>query len=117
MTAQYFEQGARWHGDLGPSWRDCGEVAEYIWRVYGHRVEIKLLQPVRRLDGAGDSGWAVVVSVSPREGRRGATFTTTQRFGRGGSWKTAPAALHAALRDAEERLREQEQAAAQQAAF
>jgi formylglycine-generating enzyme required for sulfatase activity len=80
-------------------------------------VEIKLLQPVRRLDGAGDSGWAVVVSVSPREGRRGATFTTTQRFGRGGSWKTAPAALHAALRDAEERLREQEQAAAQQAAF
>lgn len=117
MTAQNFESGARWHGDLGPTWRDCGDAAEHIWRVYGYRVDIRLIQPVRRLDGKGNSGWAVVVRAEPREGRHGTAITTTHRFGQGGAWKTAPAALHAALRDAEERLREREQAAAQQAAF
>lgn len=103
--------------EYGPSWRDCAEAAQYIWDRYNHRVELTFCQPVRRLDGKGDSGWAVVARVSPREGRQGATLHRTARFGQGGAWKTAPAALHAALREAQDALREAEVTAAQQAAF
>lgn len=117
MSAGNFTQGARWTGDMGPTWNDCYTMADHIWAKRGRRVEIKLVQPVRRLNGTGNSGWAFVVSASPRQGCGGETLYATARYGQGGSWKTAPQALHAALRELEATLEGAEVTAAKQAAF
>lgn len=117
MSAQAFEQGPRWNGDVGPSWHDVSVYADHIWTRYGYRVELKLVQSVRRLDGKGNSAWQAVASASPREGRSGAPAVTTASWGSGGAAKTCPQAIYSALAALDDLLTQRENTAAQQAAF
>lgn len=103
--------------EYGPSWQDCATAASYLWDRYGVRVDLRLCQSVRRMDGKGNSAWVVVASAQPREGRPGPAQNVQETWGQGGASKTAPQAIHRALLQLTERYDKWEKTAAKQAAF
>lgn len=103
--------------ERGPSWWDVGAYAEEIERRWNCSVSLSLGRPVGRIDGKGNSGWSACAGVRRRIKGQERDVGEQIRFGAGGSYKTAPAAFHAALRSIEAKLEEAERSARSQAAF
>lgn len=101
----------------GPTWWDCAQASEVLIREYNCSVSYILVPPLRRVDGAGYSSWVVAATATGRAGREGRGVSAQASFGKGGSCKTAPAALHLCLLDIIARLDARKVVAEQSAAF
>lgn len=104
-------------GDRGPGWWDVGEYSRELMERWHVGVTFVFVPPVRRFDGKGFSSWCVAATVRGRGALKEWESSAQESWGAGGSWKTAPAALHAALRRIETTLIEREKDARAQARF
>lgn len=104
-------------GTVGPTWYDVDMYAEEVRKRDAVGVRWRVVPPIARIDGRGRSSWSVSVEVWALRSKEARVWHAQASWGRGGSWKTAPAALLASLR-AYEAQREDERVAAQaQASF
>jgi glutathione S-transferase len=101
----------------GPSYWDVSEYMEHLRAKYGVGVSFRLHPPHRAGPDAKWTSWGVEAEVFHGTSPAKAVRPRVEYFGKGGAWKTAPAALHAALRVLEDRLAEKEEAAARSARF
>lgn len=101
----------------GPTWWDCAQASAVLIETYGKAVSYVLVPPIRRIDGRGYSTWTVAATVSPRRGLQGRAHSRQAAFGKGGSHKTAPAALHWCLLELIAQLDQDRAVAESQAAF
>lgn len=104
-------------GERGPGYWDCAQMCDYIERTYGKVVRCFIVAP-RRVGPSGRlSAWSVWCEVYDPKGDGYPGPARAEYFGAGGAWKTFPAALHAALRNLQERLADRDEATAKQATF
>lgn len=81
--------------ERGPTWWDCGQRIAELREAGCHGVEVVLVAPAPRVSGAGWTAWGVLVRYPKHAAAPGAYHWHREYFGKGGAWKTAPAAVHA----------------------
>lgn len=102
--------------NYGPLWYDCAELVQVIIKDRLRSCTVQLVVALPKVYGKGYSSWAFVVRSEPLQGRKGRTVVARASWGNGGTFKTAPAALHRALSSVIHDL-EEAQAVAEQAAL
>jgi hypothetical protein len=100
--------------EYGPSWAEVAEMFHYLWNKHSRRTEFKLVPPIRRVDGTGNSPGCAVATARPRYESEGKDISATASYGRGGTHQTAPGAFLAALAELAGRLEKKEEAVAKQ---
>lgn len=100
----------------GPGWADCKILTDELWARYHNRVDVRIVPPVRRMDGKGYSPWCISTRIDPREGFPGGSHAAQATYGPGGEHKNIAAALHHTLSELMA-VREGEAAVAEQAAM
>lgn len=103
--------------ERGPSWYDISLMAESIADRWGAFVELRLLRPIRRIDGRGYTSWTASVVVSGGRDKREWSKGFSRPWGARGGSTTAPAAFYVAMLDAQDWLEERQAAAERQASF
>lgn len=103
--------------ERGPSYWDVSEYCAHMRARWGVACVFTLVPPVPVGVDNRWSSWGVRVQVWRGEKVVAGVAERVEYFGRGGAWKTAPAACHAALRVLEDRLEAAEKAAAGVARF
>lgn len=84
--------------DIGPTWYDVEELVCEFRDRFGLGVDFELRPPTVFGASGKRSSWSVFVRVWRAGTVLTAPITNTQSFGRGGSHRTAPGAIHMALR-------------------
>ena len=110
------EQGPR-HPEQGPSYWDVSAHADHLREQDGIGIRWTLVPPIKRVDGRGWSSWCVSVEVWTLRARTTRRWNAQAAFGRGGAWKTLPAALAATLRAYEAQRADEQVAVEAQARF
>lgn len=90
--------------ERGPSWWDVAAYVDGLTARYHVTVELLLVPNVRRDRGAPEYAWVACVRTITRGQGQVPGPAAQHRYGKGGSWATAPSALHACLRDVEAAL-------------
>lgn len=103
--------------DYGPSWRDCNEAIQYLRDEYARCVEVRVVTPARRMDGAGYTSWGVFVRSTSLQGDDKDVVWHREYWGSGGSHKTATAALHRCITEIVATLARRKEVAEQRALF
>ena len=107
----------RTDGELGPSYWDCARLVKELEDRTGKVCRINIVPPHQVGPDRRWTSWGVQAEIfSAKEGAYG-PGARYEYWGKGGAWKTFPAALHAALRVLEERVSAREAQAVAQAAF
>lgn len=83
--------------EYGPSWYDCATLAVELRSRWSVSTTFVLVPPIRKIDGTGNSPWSFGASLQGIGEGKGRSAGATQTFGPGGAWKTATAAIYAAL--------------------
>lgn len=96
--------------DRGPSWWDVAQAHDWICGRFNVTVELLLVPNVRRDRGAPEYGWVAVARVVGRGQRQELGPAAQHRYGKGGSWRTAPSALLQCLADVQTALEARESA-------
>lgn len=108
---------ARGEGEHGPSWWDVSEYCAHMRARWGLTCVLQLVPPIPVGVNNRWSSWGCRVQVWRGEKAPEGVGERVEHWGTGGTWKTAPAAAHAALRQLETRLLDRERAQRAQAAF
>jgi len=100
----------------GVSWEDVFVAQAEITARYNRDIEMRIVPPLTTTL-SGPMSAAIAVTAVPMPGRPLSAVTRYGRWGRGGSWRTAPQAALAALYELESALEESAKLRAQQHAF
>lgn len=103
--------------ERGPSYWDVSAYVDHLRERYAVGVSFELYPPHRAGPDGKWTSWGVEAKVFRGPQAAQAVRPRIEYFGKGGAWKTAPAAAHAALRCLEDRLQESEAVARAQARF
>lgn len=103
--------------ESGPGWWDVSQAVTAIKDRMDCFIEIRLMPPMRRLDGKGYTSWQAGATVRNRGEKQVWSHSSSRSFGRGGASKTAPAALLVCFLEIEAKLEAAEMEARQRAMF
>lgn len=103
--------------DIGPTYQDVQEAVERCRDRWGVGIHF-IVRPPLLIKATGKyTSWQVLVEGWYLRGDKKHPFGSAQTYGRGGSWRTMPAAMWHAVRVFDERLQEDERWSEAQAAF
>lgn len=103
--------------DVGPSYWDVSTYAEDLGLRWACHLQFVVTPPVR-VDTTGKyTSWCVTLRAASTPGVYGPVPALVAYYGKGGSWKTLPAAMHDVLRRYDAYRAEQVAAAERRAAF
>lgn len=77
----------------GPTYQEAAERLYGLAHEQHLQLDIRLVAPIKRLDGRGWSSWVAVLHVSVRGDPQMTDWAAQETFGRGGAWASLPEAL------------------------
>lgn len=103
--------------ERGPSYWDVSAYVDELRVRWGVNVLFRVFPPIRIERTGGWTSWRVEAEVWRLGSAERGGPAYGRAFGKGGAYASAPAAMHAVLRDLETWYEERERAAESKAAF